>query len=338
LVPTKRQAAIGAGLAGAALTGATYAGARRGGAAVQRRHLRRAGEAQDRKVVGKASGPVTDEERKPIPSRGEASPGRIYTAASFPAIHGAVAGKPGHKLRAAANEGGGAALGGLAGTAAGMALSRGRFAPSSVVLGSAGGTAGALMGLQHNVKRGYLKPDPGKLTRIATRVRRNQISWENRRSPDKVQKDFDPERQRHRRQEGYTGAATGGAVVAGSGAVGLGAASRMKRIEGTHQRTREAAYNRVLGQVHEKQTQAWTDPKFDPTEKVKLTGKTRHAANVGLHTGAVEAGNRSRSALAVARKLRGGAVGAGLAAGALGGLAYGVHQRDRAPSAASYGY
>lgn len=336
LVPTKRQAAIGAGLAGAALTGATYAGARRGGAAVQRRHLRRAGEAQDRKVVGKASGPVTDEERKPIPSRGEASPGRIYTAASFPAIHGAVAGKPGHKLRAAVNEGGGAALGGLAGTAAGMALSRGRFAPSAAALGAGGGTFGALMGLQHNVKQGHLKPDPGKLTRIATRVRRNQISWENRRSPQGVQKAYDPETQRHRRQNLYSGAAAGGAAVAGSAAVGLGAASRSKHILGTGQAKVERHENAVLTRRQGRQMATFKQ-KTPPVPAGKLPGQGHLKGNITAHEAAVRAGNASRRSLTAARKLRGGALGAGAAAAALGATAYGLHERDRT-SGASYVY
>jgi hypothetical protein len=76
------------------------------------------------------------------------SAGRVATAALVPfGIHGAVAGKPGHKGRAWGNEFGGSILGEIAGSA----LTR---HPVGTQLGSMGGSAG---GMWHAQRRGHLK-------------------------------------------------------------------------------------------------------------------------------------------------------------------------------------
>jgi hypothetical protein len=64
------------------------------------------------------------------PSSGNASVGRHIVTSQFAGIHGAVAGRPGHKLHAAANEFGssvgGRVGGGLIGAGIGAAVTRGR--------------------------------------------------------------------------------------------------------------------------------------------------------------------------------------------------------------------
>lgn len=76
--------------------------------------------------------------------------GRLITGGLFPGIHGAVAGKPGNKLRAAGNEYGGALLGGVAGAA----LTKGRAA-------GVGQVAGGMLGTDRAQKKGYFKPYNG---------------------------------------------------------------------------------------------------------------------------------------------------------------------------------
>jgi hypothetical protein len=82
-------------------------------------------------------------------------------------IHGAVSGKKGKKVRASANEGLGAGVGGtvgagLTGAAIGLAT-RGRASlptlmGAGALGGAAGGVAGGQMGYKRNKRKGYLRP------------------------------------------------------------------------------------------------------------------------------------------------------------------------------------
>lgn len=97
---------------------------------------------------------------------GKPSGGRRVTAQAFGPFHGAVAGKPGKKIRATANQGignvGGYLGGGALGSAAGMLATRGRSPLASAgggAVGSVGGwLAGGQAGVKRNQRKGYLKP------------------------------------------------------------------------------------------------------------------------------------------------------------------------------------
>ena len=88
------------------------------------------------------------------------STGRYITAHVAPGIHGAVAGKPGKKLRAAGSELGGSFVGGAAGVGGAIALRRSPLLAEGVAAG--GGIAGSMLGTQHAQKRGYYKPQQKK--------------------------------------------------------------------------------------------------------------------------------------------------------------------------------
>lgn len=85
--------------------------------------------------------------------------GTIHPLASV--AHGATTAKKGKKVRAAANQGGGALLGGMAGAGLGYALSRGRS--SSLIGGGslAGSGGGAYLGQKRNQLKGYVKRTRG---------------------------------------------------------------------------------------------------------------------------------------------------------------------------------
>jgi hypothetical protein len=99
--------------------------------------------------------------------QGKPSGKRRLTAQAFGGWHGAVAGKPGKKLRAFGNQTGGGLAGGYAGGAVGGGLAalatRGRSplaTQTGALTGSlAGGTAGLQAGLNRNQRKGYLKPE-----------------------------------------------------------------------------------------------------------------------------------------------------------------------------------
>ena len=104
-------------------------------------------------------------------SGSEASAGRHASAYAFRGLHGAVAGKQGHKLRAVGNEVGIGAAGGLAGLGAGAAItaaSRGKIGPVTASgirggLTAGGGVTGSMLGTNRAQNKGhYQKQKPGK--------------------------------------------------------------------------------------------------------------------------------------------------------------------------------
>ena len=84
----------------------------------------------------------------------KASGGRLAAGYLFPGTHGAVAGKKGHKLRAAGNEVGGTIGGSLAGGIAGAALTHGKATSAGAAIGSG---AGAVAGTARAQKQGHFK-------------------------------------------------------------------------------------------------------------------------------------------------------------------------------------
>lgn len=89
---------------------------------------------------------------------GKPTAGRYAAGYAFNPVHGLVAGKKGHKLRAAGNELGGATLGSIAGSAAGAALTRGKSAPAIQAGGAAGAIGGVLGGVKRAQSKGHYKP------------------------------------------------------------------------------------------------------------------------------------------------------------------------------------
>lgn len=96
----------------------------------------------------------------------QASVERKAGATIVPGWHGAIVGRPGRKLGAAASEIGHSAVGGLggglAGGAAGAAISRGRQVPTVVgaQLGSIGGSiAGGIRSANVNTRKGRYKKE-----------------------------------------------------------------------------------------------------------------------------------------------------------------------------------
>jgi hypothetical protein len=88
--------------------------------------------------------------------------GRVATGMVFPGVHGAVAGAPGHKLRATGNEVGGLTGGAVAGGALGAlghAVTRGHM-PTTIAehLVEAGALAGTAAGVQRAQRKGHYKP------------------------------------------------------------------------------------------------------------------------------------------------------------------------------------
>jgi hypothetical protein len=210
---------------------------------------------------------------------------------------------------------------------------------------AAGGVAGLEIGRRVGNRYGA-DISPGQMARhpiqSGKKVRRTLVAaeYEGRARRNKagflvpVQKAFDPEGQRHRRQNLYSGAATGGAVIGASGAVGLGVASRKKHIQGATELAESEAINSELTRRHGVMTTAH-DPgsKMDAARRARALRPATHAGNIRLHEAALKAGADSRKTLTTARRLRGGAVGAGVTAAALGATAVGVHRRERGPGA-----
>lgn len=89
----------------------------------------------------------------------KATGGRQATAYLFPGFHGAVAGKKGHKLRAAGTELGTQAGGAIAGGLVGGTVARKAPVVGSL-MGTAGGAAGSIWGTQHAQKVGHYKKQP----------------------------------------------------------------------------------------------------------------------------------------------------------------------------------
>jgi len=89
-------------------------------------------------------------------SKGNASFGRHVATQVFPGIHGAVAGRPGKKLRSTVTEAGtgigGGIAGGAVGGAVGALVSRGRPAGAAIG-GVVGGQAGGRGWLAHQTNR-----------------------------------------------------------------------------------------------------------------------------------------------------------------------------------------
>lgn len=89
-------------------------------------------------------------------SKGNASFGRHVATQAFPGVHGAVAGRPGKKLRSAVTEAGtgigGGVAGGAVGGAVGALVTRGRPAGAAIG-GVVGGQAGGRGWLAHQTNR-----------------------------------------------------------------------------------------------------------------------------------------------------------------------------------------
>lgn len=112
------------------------------------------------KKVGLFSG--LEKKEQPRPSRG-----RQLTGVAFPGLHGAVAGKPGKKLRAAGNEYGGSLAGSFAGSLAGQAATLHAKSPiTRGLVASAGALGGAVEGSRRGVlraqRKGQYKKEPVK--------------------------------------------------------------------------------------------------------------------------------------------------------------------------------
>lgn len=166
----------------------------------------------------------------------------------------------------------------------------------------------------------------------ATALRLRAARSEYDRQASSVGKAFDPETQRHKRAAIYEGTATGGAVVAGTGAGVLQHKANQMKGRGN------AVVNRATklrGQAHSDIAQMMQKP-GDPGS-LPRSGGNLGAANRKLMT-AVRLEDRAGKTLKTARNLRYGARGAAVAAGALGATAIGVHRSDRFGSGRSYGY
>jgi hypothetical protein len=150
--------------------------------------------------------------------------------------------------------------------------------------------------------------------------------------PDgKVGKAYDSERSRHGRQDMYSGAATGGAVVAGAGAVEAGRrAGKAKRLSTILQNSSDQSRARMQNKLTllSKPVNAGGEPKSAANIKT-LTQNDRAAASSGKS--AVKLAGK-------AKRLTRASGAAAFGAAALGGAAYGLHDYDRRRGGASYRY
>ena len=175
----------------------------------------------------------------------------------------------------------------------------------------------------------------------ALRLRAARSEYDRQSSP--VGKAFDPETQRHKRAAIYEGAATGGAVVAGTGAGVLQhKANQMKGrgiagvAEGQKLRHEVHVDINQMAQKPPRRPPGFIGP-MRPVPKQAPRGPRLAAADKKLATATrleTEAGKTFKTV----RNLRYGARGAAVAAGALGATAIGVHRSDRFGSGRSYGY
>lgn len=192
-----------------------------------------------------------------------------------------------------------------------------------------------------------------------------------------IDKAYDPERQRHRRQDAYEGAATGGAVVSGAGAAYLGHKARAAKTRSAdyagQTRDAQARLGAMLHQEAGSQAgtgghQKYKSPGHPHTNapapagtpaiagggsatapaaapKARRTNwagesarqKATFAGAAHEHENIIGLGQQAARNAAKAKRFGRGAVGAGLGAVALGASAVGVHRYDR-KSGASYGY
>jgi hypothetical protein len=131
-------------------------------------------------------------------------------------------------------------------------------------------------------------------------------------------KAYDPERQRHRRQNAYEGATTGGALVAGGGAGYMGRRawlnSQSAKTEREHAKTKSGLATEKLDEQIARKGGA-------------LKSGLNQASDLGHQ--ATKHAQEAKRLRVLAGRQRGGAIGLGATAAGLAATAYGVHRHDQ---------
>lgn len=211
----------------------------------------------------------------------KASTGRVLAGSAFTGIHGAVAGKKGHKLRAVGNEAGGAIAGSLPGYAAakiGAATGRRGLVAAGNMANISGTFAGGGLGTMRAHRMGHYK---------AQSV--DKADWANITEHQRGARDA--------RRTKRTGASVTSAGAAATGLVLAHAASRKipaKAVGEGAKKIVHAARHPFKQPMKPQDAPAWLAPHLDPSvsrwQGVKAASKKHPHSAAALATGATAAG------------------------------------------------
>jgi hypothetical protein len=199
-------------------------------------------------AIGRSHGIRSAEKEGLIKSEDRATIGRQAAGAYFAPVHGLVAGKKGHKIRAAAHETAGVTLGQLPGFVAGQAASRmmptgrAKVATQLGALGvqSAGAWAGGMKGVRNAQAAGHYKPQAKSTASkgLGETIDRKVQEIKDNKTPRK----YDPEHNRQRRLgAAQAGLGLGGAALLIHGGKGAVKTSRSAKRGIQAARTRDLA-------------------------------------------------------------------------------------------------